>query len=401
MSYSNQYLASPQLQQSSPKNRSLPPPPSGPPYQPTNVNIQLSSSVPTNSIMSSDVVNPFEKSQNFSQLQIENQRLRDENERLKEQVNLLSLRGAGGSNDFNIINSVQLVTNIANLRDMLNEFTNLKLGNELQINQSAAFTLFQKYNCKRSIEFTKLYHHENTEIFNSNYSLGNGLDFRQILKFALQRLTIETILIKLANHIESVLSRKITPASHNETLEANLIKISNDFIEYAYDFGKSRSGTDELTKTLPVKIRQQAATILGTRAFHTSHPFITQLSRELLETMNQYRKISNQQKLHEIQQMIPQLIREVIRVLVFNLRAHDPSPDVKFFEAGESVDLEQMEGAFEPSESLNYEVEICAFPIIGTDLNTRNRKLFKKAQVYVVEKIRAKGVITTLASKSD
>ncbi|CAG8506036.1 1374_t:CDS:2 [Ambispora gerdemannii] len=356
--------------------------------------------------MSSD---PFDSSPNFSQLQIENLRLHEENKRLKEHVNLLSQRGwnnAGSSSDFNIINSVQLVTNIANLRDTLNEFTNLKLGNELRINQQAAFQLFNKYKCRRSIEFTKLYHSE-IDVFNSNISsapLDNGLDFRQILKFALQRLIIETILEKTQQYIELVVnSRPNNKIALEENLEANIIKISNDFIVHVNDFDKFRSGTDDLTKNLPVKIRQQTAAILGARAFNKeSHPFITHLTKELFDLLNQHRTISNQQKLQEIHQMIPQLIRDVIRVLFFNLSAHEPSPKVKFFEAGVPLDLELMEGAFEPNESLNLEVEICAFPIIGTDLNNRDRKLFKKAQVYVVEKNRSKNTLAnTLASKSD
>ncbi|CAG8445183.1 6028_t:CDS:2 [Ambispora gerdemannii] len=271
----------------SPRIRSLPPPPSLSKFQSiTNRNQRL-----------------HEENNRFHE---ENKRFHEENQRLKEHVNLLSQRGwnnAGSSSDFNIINSVQLVTNIANLRDTL---TNSQIW--------AAFQLFDKYECRRSIEFTKLYHSE-IDVFNSISSapLANGLDFRQILKFALQRLIIETILEKTQHTFKR--------------------------------FRQFRSGTDDLTKTLPAKIRQQTAAVLGTRTFNKkSHLFIKHLTKELVDLLNQLRTISNQQKLQDIHQMIPQLIRDVIRVLFFNLSAHEPSPKVNFYGADVPCDSELMEG---------------------------------------------------------
>ncbi|KAG9306416.1 hypothetical protein G9A89_018299 [Geosiphon pyriformis] len=336
----------------------------------------------------------------IQKLQQENERLKQENERLTMQIITQQHFGNAlntGWSDDDIYNSVNLRADIAKLGDSLNYITSLKFKNEIVINKPNALQLMTKYKC-RSAESMK-HAHEDVDIFNTN--LPTGIDLKQVLKAALQRHLVESILDLIKVYLEAALKRTEN-ITDEHALEAHIIKLTNDLIIRMTDLSIFRIGNDDLTKKLPVKLRQQIAASLGARAFiqnDNKNPFLEKSTAKVINLLNECRTINNVQKNQDIATKARAVVVEVIRVFYFALYTQDPVPDMIFYEAGDPVNFELMEGAFDPNEIENLEVEVCYFPVIGTDLNNSERKLFRKAQVLTVQKASRQNLATVSSRK--
>ncbi|CAG8542910.1 6196_t:CDS:2 [Funneliformis caledonium] len=263
-----------------------------------------------------------------------------------------------GDEDSN--NLVQLTKVITEIVNSLTEVTTVK-GRDITIDDDAANELFQKYNCSTRI------------------SVKTHAVFANIKKDSPKR---SSSLIVPKSYPQPVV------IDQNNNLEAEIYLSMTQLVGLVNHLAEARTGTDDITKITPIKIRQQIYAVLGTRGFcKNNHPFIDQLTTKILDTLSRYRQIKNEERLADLKEHTIKLIREIVH-LYFRLNAQEPVPDFKdFFEAGTPVQNNVMDGAWDDDLIDNLEVEICSFPLISVKSSKdQSKRVLCKAQVVTRSK---------------
>jgi len=98
--------------------------------------------------------------------------------------------------------------------------------------------------------------------------------------------------------------------------------------------------------------------------------------------MNKYRSITDDAKLEQSEKDAVRVVRDIIRIFRFRLQAQEPVPAVKFIDAGEKFDGGLMESSAD-EKCRNARVELCWFPVISTDMDSKKRKTYSKARVLL------------------
>ncbi|CAG8448561.1 8745_t:CDS:2 [Gigaspora rosea] len=140
---------------------------------------------------------------------------------------------------------------------------------------------------------------------------------------------------------------------------------------------------DDVTKALPVKLRQQIYAVLGNRGFSkvlsedtiAEHPLINDIQQQLIQMMNRFRTINDPGKAIKLNDMIANIIRDVIRIFFFRLKVQEPEADPPhWFEHNDQVNPDLMEGTFDQDADCQDVVKICSFPLIGIDLGDEKKR---------------------------
>ncbi|CAG8805738.1 12799_t:CDS:2 [Gigaspora margarita] len=231
-----------------------------------------------------------------------------------------------GDDDSN--NQVQLSKAIIEMQNLLMDFTTVK-GKDITIDEKAVSELLTLYKCKT-----------------------RG---KPVISAALQRKSEITIhMISLCNLINRL--------------------------------GETRNGTDEITRVTPVKVRQQVYAVLGSRGFcKDNHPIIEKLASYILENIGKYRKISDEKQL-EFQYKAIEVVKKFAH-LYFRLNAQEPIPSYsRYFDAGNPLQNNVMDGSWDDDNMDNLEVEICSFPLIYIQGKNNSKKILSKAIVLPREK---------------
>ncbi|CAG8544704.1 19684_t:CDS:2, partial [Racocetra fulgida] len=233
-------------------------------------------------------------------------------------------------------NSVQLREDITSLQQTLKDFCIVKPN--ININKKEAMNLLQRYGCTESID---------------------GEHFKSLLKAALQRFVLETILDSTSKYFE-----KRLPETNNEnteenteerSLETRIVFETKNLLDKMKHFAKFREGDDDVTRALPIKLRQQIYAVLGNRGFSkviskdtVEHPFINETQEQLIKKINSIRTINDPNKITKLNSMAANIVRDVIRIFFFRLKVQEPEADSPhWFEYNDPVDPELMQGTFE------------------------------------------------------
>ncbi|CAI2161526.1 16692_t:CDS:2 [Funneliformis geosporum] len=229
-------------------------------------------------------------------------------------------------NDDDKDHGVQLVNNILSLRDTLRSYiSSLKWGIEIDIDQIN--NLMKEYNV--------------TITSKPNYPL-----IKALLSFH--------ILMKIMKEVESFFEKN-NDSSSVLHLEADIMSKSKNLEERLVEFSKTRNEKDLMTQMTSIKIRQEVNIALSNRGFSDN--------------------------------MAPKLIRELIRIFWFRLRIQEPVAQIKWVEVGSDIDPNVMDGIWDNEDIDDLEVEVCAFPMIGRDLeNLEKRKIYTHAHVFTKRK---------------
>ena len=155
-------------------------------------------------------------------------------------------------------------------------------------------------------------------------------------------------------------------------------------------FSRKRDGIDETTKVLPIKLRQQVFTALGTRGFNdikksdksSKHDFISVISSQINKMMNEYRTIRNTEKREYVNGLADGLVRDVVRIFYFRLRIQEPIAQYHWFENGDEINKSSMKGSWSEDEIKDIAVEICSFPLIWKRSDPDDFKIFTPAKVF-------------------
>ncbi|CAG8565639.1 5246_t:CDS:2 [Ambispora leptoticha] len=279
--------------------------------------------------------------------------------------------------------NAQFASDIKILQSSLKQFTNMK-AQDIKFHQPQVNSLFLKYKC-RSIQ-------------------ENGIP-PLVLSGALQRLIIETIFEETARYInhDTKKSRLLSSASstsisrdssHHSNLESEIINTTNNLILLTTLLSENlektiqsnpnskapiTNHTSNMIRNLPNVIRQQTASALREAAFaDDQHPFLQSTSKKVLDILNVYRDLKTDASV--LRQQAVEVVKQVVRVLWFGIRAQEKVPELIFFEAGDELDVDLMDGEFDEDDLDTDEVEICSFPLIATDpTDDENRIVIAKA----------------------
>ncbi|CAG8513950.1 9561_t:CDS:1 [Scutellospora calospora] len=268
-------------------------------------------------------------------------------------------------NDSN--NTSQFARDIEDLKHLLDNFCSLK---KVDINYEALGELLKKYSC----------------------SAAGTKPNKNLIKGILQRHVIEMV-IENANDYLKIYDEKVQSLEKNlddetvqymETYSTSTINKLMNCIEL---FSTHRTGTDEVTQAATIKLRQLVYSVLGSRGFSEipnkgEHPFIMQLRDLVVEDLNKYRTIKDQQKRSENKNTAIELIRQIISIFCFRLNIQEPIVEYKWYKNSEKIDLEFMECSFDDDNFDKIMVDVCSFPLIGTNLDhEENYKVIVRASV--------------------
>ncbi|RGB26304.1 hypothetical protein C1646_770604, partial [Rhizophagus diaphanus] len=260
--------------------------------------------------------------------------------------------------------TVQLVDDILRLQDDLEIYvTNLRPN--IDINYKNVNNLLSKYKSK-------------TRLTSKSSDM-------PLIKAVLQRHVLETIFcyVPVYNNIKNF--------SEPHSLEALIAKKAEELILLTQEFGKTREGNDSITPTVPVKIRQQIYSSLGNRGFSNiiieqetyEHSFIGKFKTILNDEMEQYRKILDTTKKKEIEEKAANIILDVIRIFFFRIQTQEPIGQIHWFQNKDKIDSSLMYCTWDDDRFDDLEVDICIFPLIGTELNNHlKRKVYTHAIIY-------------------
>ena len=300
----------------------------------------------------------------------ENQDLAEKNAELKTEAS--QYRSAlGRVKNFRMNDdSVQLKSDILALQKMLKNYVTTLKGN-FEINFNEIEKLMKKHKIT-----TKITPQE-----------PNKPLIKAVLQFHILNKIIEYAeeFFEINKNSGSLLHLEAVIASKSKELEVKLVEFSN-----------SRNEIDAITQTASTKIRQVVNAALGNRGFSDileennvsqEHIFIKHYKDVLNEEMNKYRIIKNPMRKESIENIAPKLIREFIRIIWFRLKIQEPDAQMKWVPMNSEIDPNIMEGNWDDGDIDDLVVEICAFPIIGRDLDKKEkRKIYTRAQVFTKKK---------------
>nr|CAG8435556.1 14299_t:CDS:1 [Entrophospora candida] len=312
--------------------------------------------------------------------------LKEANEKLKkEAIKYQSALGDAtsfhlGSQDPN--SAGQLSKDIHDLHNNLVKFCGLRKA-DADVNISTVKELLRKFGCSLTVS---------NKISTTDKILISG---------ALERHVIEMIIEKTKNYLKKVNEKDAKQDDENrqQSLEAKIVNTTEQLLELTNLIPTYRAGTDEVTKATSTKLRQQIYGVLGNRGFSNMvadggkrHPLIVGLQKNILKSMDDYRTIKNpEEKLPEIKKLIDMIIRQVISIFFFRLKVQEPVAEYKFFTINTSINTKMMEAPLDENEIEDYCVNVCEFPIIGSnlceaDISDKDLKVIFPAQITTIKK---------------
>ncbi|CAG8737490.1 12099_t:CDS:1, partial [Gigaspora rosea] len=198
----------------------------------------------------------------------------------------------------------------------------------------------------------------------------------QLAKEVLKRLVIDTIIDAYECH-----------KSNNSCLENEIINNLKQLLDKLSLL--NGSGNNDIMKSFLIKMRQRTNAFLGNLAFTDEkgeHLFITHCKTRLINTINQYRIITNESKKKEIESQASSLVRDVISIFYFRRYAQEPIVNYKWIENDKPIDPLTMEGTWDEDEIDNLVVQFCSFPLFGVELeNHDKRQIYTQARIIAKE----------------
>ncbi|CAG8544608.1 9439_t:CDS:1 [Gigaspora margarita] len=269
-----------------------------------------------------------------------------------------------GDNDLN--NVCQLKEDIKILKENLENFSIIRPAKDFGIIKNRADNLLKQYKCTIFI---------------------NDEHYISLLQAAIQRYILESAI----KYIEDCFSNP-EHLVYSE-LEAQIVRNTDTLLNVMGVFAKSREGSDDVTPTLPIKLRQLIYSVLDNRGFNPivspegtiEHPFISRIQEVLIHMANMFRIVIEPTKMKSFDDTAIKLARDIIKIFFFRLKVQEQmaGPPV-WFEYNDRVNPDLMEGAFDPGHCQDVVVQICTFPLICINLeNDEKRKILSKANVHI------------------
>ncbi|CAI2175028.1 5909_t:CDS:1 [Funneliformis geosporum] len=261
-------------------------------------------------------------------------------------------------------NSVTLKNDILSLQDSLEDYITKCKGN-IEINVAEVQKLLIKYGSQTDIT----------------------IEHKPLIKAVLQRHVVEKI-IGFAQEYFSYqdLQGKLYG------IETTLYAKANEIINLTEDFAIKRTGTDDTTKVLSIKLRQQIFGALGNRGFNNMitdsrkilpHKFIDYFKSVLNDEIGKYRILKDPKKKQEIEEMASGIIQKIISLFWFRVKTQEPVAEIVWVNPNVNIDTSYMEGKWDDDEIDDLIVDICYFPTISQEFkNKSKRHIYTPARIF-------------------
>ncbi|RHZ52256.1 hypothetical protein Glove_463g14 [Diversispora epigaea] len=305
----------------------------------------------------------------------ENERFQDEIKNLKAEISDLNKQNSkyqAALGDMTNVrwgddtpnNPTKLIEALSELQSTLEDFT-LVQGGDYEINKSESSSLLNHLNCKEKLSSTQ---------------------GKLVLSAVLQRRIIEIALQEIQSYFIPSTELEIAKNS-DETLEVDIVNSADELTKLAEKFANSRSGNDDITRMVSIKVRQQVYAALGVRGLSDpNHPFIKKISTKLVNYISRYRQIRDEESNSESEEQAIQITQKIINLFYFKLKAQPIIPKYRFFDSGQAVDVKYMQGFLRKEDPKKLEVEICSFPLISIPGDDENERVLIKAHVITRKK---------------
>ncbi|KAF0553895.1 hypothetical protein F8M41_019739 [Gigaspora margarita] len=277
--------------------------------------------------------------------------------------------------DNDLTNFDQLRRDIDALKQNLQKFCMVKPADDFEINFNAAIKLLEeRYEC------IKIHRGENGNATKIN-NVSDNEHLKTLIQAALQRFIIESVI------------RQVKYLEYLGSLEINVINQTDDLLRVLKILINSREGNDDISRIMPIRLRQQIYSILDNRGFNpvkiknttTEHPFINTVQNEIMKVINDIRTVKNEDKLKSLNDMAADLIRDIIKIFFFRLKVQEQVATLQWFKFNNPVDLSSMDGSFGYDDCQNMVVQICAFPFITVTVKDKKHAV-ARANVHVITK---------------
>ncbi|CAG8440559.1 18340_t:CDS:2 [Rhizophagus irregularis] len=237
-------------------------------------------------------------------------------------------------------NPVALKNDMLKLQDLLEDYITTCKGN-VEININEIQKLLKRY--KSNSVITK-----------------DQKDQKPLIKAVLQRHVIEEIFDYGEKYFnfDNLQNYK----EYGCGAETYLYNRIYDLIQLAEVIAEKRDGVDDITRVLPIKLRQEVFAALGNRGFNKviankkgtfPHEFISRYQDILNREINKYRKLKDPGKKQEIEDMAGEIIRKVITLFWFRLEVQEPIAEYIWFDYNDNINHSYMEGTWEDDEIEN------------------------------------------------
>ncbi|GBC29229.1 uncharacterized protein OCT59_009839 [Rhizophagus irregularis] len=267
-------------------------------------------------------------------------------------------------------NPVALKNDMLKLQDLLEDYITTCKGN-VEININEIQKLLKRY--KSNSVITK-----------------DQKDQKPLIKAVLQRHVIEEIFDYGEKYFnfDNLQNYK----EYGCGAETYLYNRIYDLIQLAEVIAEKRDGVDDITRVLPIKLRQEVFAALGNRGFNKviankkgtfPHEFISRYQDILNREINKYRKLKDPGKKQEIEDMAGEIIRKVITLFWFRLEVQEPIAEYIWFDYNDNINHSYMEGTWEDDEIENIVVDICYFPLIAQKFDDKSkRQIYTPARIF-------------------
>ncbi|CAG8589339.1 11566_t:CDS:1 [Ambispora leptoticha] len=262
-----------------------------------------------------------------------------------------------GSQDYN--NAGQLSKDIHTLHDNLEKFCGLKKGVDVKEMEVK--------------DFLERFGHS----IAGNIRKGNN---KILIAALLERHVLEELIIKKVGEYfdaqENNINSEQDDKEQQQSLEIKIVNATEQLIKLLNSISTKRAGTDKISKAVSTKLRQQIYGVLGERGFSNivineeekEHPLIINLRASIIDFMNRYRTIKDEERLLEHKMLVDEIVRQAVRIFFFRLKVQEPTAHWKFFEKDTRVNTIMMDASWDENELNDLCVDVCAFPIIGSNL---------------------------------
>nr|CAG8562953.1 11239_t:CDS:2 [Entrophospora candida] len=269
------------------------------------------------------------------------------------QVESANIKKEVSSYHFCLSDPVQLSADINSLQNKLEKYVTTLKG-QIKIDNDKIQGLYGKYNLDTQ-----------------------NLTDKVLMKSVLQRHVLEKIFEYIDNYLEI---KEDDDPNHPNNQEKYIMYHANKLIFLLDKFYNNHFKEDNnVIKAIPTKIRQQVYGILGEFGFSENtkkqymHPFVVFGAKNLNQLMTGYRYIKDDTKRKSVENLAENLIKDVVRIFKFRLLVQEPKCETLWFKDDEKINIQFMKGQWGDDCLDDYVVDICYFPLIGTELNDSSK----------------------------
>nr|CAG8464433.1 10041_t:CDS:2 [Entrophospora candida] len=304
--------------------------------------------------------------------------LEDKNEKLRKEASSYQSADYNMRNEDSRNSSVQLTNDLITLHEKIEKYVTTLKG-AVVINNEKIIELFKRYNLKIKKHTIK---------------------DKILMKSVLQRYVLEKVLEYVDEYLNNVSNNH--PCNQEKQIMNHTDKLLNLLDEF-HDNHLIKDNKKRNNKfTTTTKIRGQIYGLLGEYAFSEIRDENDNSIQKLNALMAEYRQINDANKKNYTENMAENLIKEIVRIFTFRLLTHEQKYELYWFKHNDKIMPEFMKGAWDDDSSDDYVVNVCFFPLIGTNLKVvNNNNKGGKSEILAYAKICPQSVISSQESSEE